>query len=143
DGDAEIQDDEFIRYALNPDTNNDGVADSFPCSLGRETGVGTSASGLQPVADNVQAIEFNYHLDNGTATLNASSAKIQSVDVSLLVRTGRIIRGYRDTKLYFPASNTAKTSSGKKWGPFNDSYRRKLLTTNIKSRNMVWTISSK
>jgi len=144
-GDTEVQDDEFLRYALESgkDTNGDGLVDAAcgTCSLGRETGFGSSASGLQPVADNIQALEFYYHLDNGTATTEATPSKIQSVDVSLLVRTGKRISNYVDTKRYYPASNPGSDPADKHWGPFNDGFRRKLFIANIKSRNTVWTVA--
>jgi len=130
-----IENAEKIRYALSRDANRDGRADRFPCNLAREHGSG----GLQPIAENVEAVEFFYYLADGTTTTNPSSpAYIRSVDVSLLVRTQNTIKGHRDTALYFPASNPGHvTGAGKKvWGPFNDGYRRKLLITNVTCRNL-------
>ena len=135
DRDGKIINKEIIRYALSKDANKDGRADTFPCNVGREDGSG----GLQPLAENVEALEFFYHLADGTtATDPANPADVRSVDVSLLVRTQYQIKGHRDTIAYFPASNP-KHEAGKEntvWGPFNDGFRRKLLITNIRCRNM-------
>jgi type IV pilus assembly protein PilW len=135
DRDGKIINKEIIRYALSKDANKDGRADTFPCNVGREDGSG----GLQPLAENVEALEFFYHLADGTtATDPAHPADVRSVDVSLLVRTQYQIKGHRDTIAYFPASNP-KHEAGKEntvWGPFNDGFRRKLLIANIRCRNL-------
>ena len=144
--DGVIQNTEYIRYALTSDGSNgindsgrDGLRNSTPCSLGRETGIPPANSGLVPVADNVDAIEFLYYLSDGTITTSpVNFADIRAIDVSLLVRTGEQIKGYTDTATYFPASNPDHaTGAGKKvWGPFNDPYQRRLLITQIKCRNI-------
>lgn len=144
DGDGTIQNDEYIRYALkhmgDSDIEDDGLAESTRCCLARETGMGASAGGLQPVAENVEALEFFYHFADGTTDTACASAtdreNIRSIDVSILVRSNTIIQGYRDTRKYYPASNTTRSDSGTIWGPFNDSYQRRLMTSNIKCRNM-------
>lgn len=130
-----IENAEKIRYALSRDANHDGQADSFPCNLGREHGSG----GLQPVAEQVEALEFLYYLADGSTSLNpVNPSDVRAVDVSLLVRTQRAIVGHRDRRVYFPASNPGhEIGVGKKvWGPFNDGYRRKLLITNVTCRNL-------
>jgi len=130
-----IENAEKIRYALSRDANRDGRADRFPCNLGREHGSG----GLQPIAENVEALEFLYYLADGTTAANPPNpADIRSVDVSLLVRTQNTIKGHKDTAVYFPASHPGHViGAGKKvWGPFNDGYRRKLLITNVTCRNL-------
>ena len=144
--DGVIQNNEYIRYALTSDGSNgindagrDGLRNSVPCHLGRETGISPANSGLVPVADNVDAVEFLYHLADGTITNSpANFADIRAIDVSLLVRTGEQIKGYNDTATYYPASNPGhQTGVGKKvWGPFNDPYQRRLLITQIKCRNL-------
>ena len=135
DGDGTIIASEIIRYALTKDTNKDGLADSFPCNLGRADGAG----GLQPLAENIQGLEFLYHLADGTtSTQPANFSDIRSIDVSLLVRTQYTIKGHIDTIQYFPASNPKhEIGAGKTvWGPFNDGYRRKLLITSVQCRNL-------
>jgi type IV pilus assembly protein PilW len=135
DRDGTIAAAEIIRYALTKDTNKDGLADSFPCNLGRADGGG----GLQPLAENIQGLEFFYHLADGTTSAQpANFSDVRSVDVSLLVRTQYTIKGHTDTMQYFPASNSNHESGAGKsvWGPFNDGYRRKLLITNVQCRNL-------
>ena len=146
-GDGVIQNNEHVRYALTNDGNNeindtarDGIANGFPCGLGRQTGIPPDTGGLDPAADNVEAVEFYYHLAGGSASFSpASPADIRSVDVSLLIRTGNQIKGFKNTAVYFPASNpNHETGEGKKlWGPFNDNYQRRLLVTCIKCRNLA------
>jgi type IV pilus assembly protein PilW len=134
---------EIIRYALNNGT--DGISDAIDktgdwinsgaeCSLGRETG---GAGGLQPVADNIDAIEFLYILEDGTVTEeptnNSERAEIRGVTVSILARTKNMIKGYLNDKEYRPASYEIDNST---WGPFDDSYRRNLYITTFKCRNM-------
>jgi len=137
DGDGVVQNGEFVRYSLTNDGDGDGLADGAPCHLGRETGIAPSNSGLEPVADNIDAMELLYHLADGTVTTNpASPEDIRSIEISLLVRTDETIRGYIDAATYFPASNPAHDTTAKVWGPFNDTRQRKLLITEIKCRNL-------
>jgi type IV pilus assembly protein PilW len=124
---------ELVRYALSNDADRDGIADGFPCNLGREYWTG----GLQPIAENIEALEFLYTLaPSAPAPLTRTSVATQSdrdliraIDVSLLVRTENPSDKYTDTQSY-------TTASGAVWGPFNDHFRRRLLITRIKCRNM-------
>ena len=143
-GDGTIQNNEYVRYALkhmaDSGIEEDGLAGETRCCLAREIGIGTSASGLQPVAENIDALEFVYHLADGTTTTECitqtEQENIRSIDVSLLVRTSSLVHGYRDINKYYPASNPEKSETGTIWGPFYDGYQRRLLIANIKSRNM-------
>ena len=167
-GDRVIDDqNEIIRYALtNDDEDGDGISDAIDanwinsgadCSLGREINDNGSAtlSGNPPqlVADNIDAIEFLYILENGDVTQSVDDNEledIRGVIVSILARTKNRIKGYRNTKTYFPASNEQDPSGNfripeslfvtgrpdNSWGPFDDSYRRNLYITRFKCRNM-------
>ena len=168
-GNRDLLDDpnEIIRYALtNDDDDGDGISDAIDadwvnsgaeCSLGRENindnGTAASGGGLQPVADNIDAVEFLYILENGDVTesvVGDAREDIRGVIVSILARTKNMIKGYRNTKTYFPASNEQDPSgnfripesqfvSGRpdtSWGPFDDRYRRNLYITRFKCRNM-------
>ncbi len=162
-GDGVIQNSEFVRYALTNDGANgindaarDGIANALPCNLGKETGIPPNNSGLQPVADDVDAIEFYYHLADGTASTSPGTpADIRLIDVSLLVRTGDTIKGTftyyppssacllgpdgckgEHANMYFPASNPTHDTTKNKWGPFDDHHRRRILITHIRCRNM-------
>jgi type IV pilus assembly protein PilW len=127
---------EVIRYALTRDGNNsvnddarDGLANDFPCSLGRAVGNGA----LEPIADNVEAIEFFYHFEDGTTatecTTQTQREQIRSIDVSILVRSRDTMRAYKDITTYTSASGAA-------WGPYNDNHIRRLMISNIRCRNM-------
>ncbi len=108
------------------DINGDGVVNDI-ASLGRNTG-----GGFQAIADNFQAIEFNYILSDGSSTTSPTTSQlnlIRSIQVSLLVRSTIIDNNYTDTKTYV-------TASGGSWGPFNDHYRRRFLTFIINARNL-------
>lgn len=121
------------------DTNNDGIIDSgganwdwgnnITPSLGRQTG---GAGGFQPLADNVEAIEFNYILANGATTLTPSNSDlndIRSVQVSLLARTFNQSQDFVHTASY-------TTASGAVWTPPQDNFRRRLVLTTIHCRNL-------
>lgn len=87
------------------------------------------------IIDNVDKVEFAYVLKGSatpttdSTTINSNLANIQAVDVSILVRTSHQDPNYVNTTTY-------TTLSGAPWGPFNDGYRRRLLTTVVKCRNM-------
>ena len=118
--DGVIQNTEFIRYALTNDGSNsindssrDGLTNGLPCHLGRETGIPPDNSGLESVADNVDAIELLYHLADGTITASpASPSEIRTMDVSLLVRTGEQIKGYTDSVNLFPRFKSRPRNRG-------------------------------
>jgi type IV pilus assembly protein PilW len=144
---------EITRFALTTDdgdTLNDGLCpDGTNCRLSRDwcSSDGT-CGGLQPVAENVERLELCYILNYTRATTTPASldrADITSVIVSLLMRQSYRSKKYRNTDVYMPASGnavltpdfTGDRSDG--WGPFNDSFRRKLVVFEVKPRNMLMT----
>lgn len=146
DADGDVDDpDENIAYgfAANIDTNNNGIVDnggadwSGIASLGRQSGnpgnvcAGAGgAPGFQPLADNIEALEFNYILSDGTtSSAPANPQDIRVVRVSILARAS------------FPASDfvhsgSYTTASGQIWTPPQDRFRRRLVILNIQPRNM-------
>jgi type IV pilus assembly protein PilW len=129
-------------YANNIDTNNNGIVDnggadwSGTASLGRDTG-----GGAQPLADNIEALEFNYVLSDGTSTNGSGVAtatqtniaisdpnQVRAVSVSILARAANPAQGFLNTQTYTTASGTV-------WGPFGDNFRRRFVVTNIQGRN--------
>ncbi len=153
-------DGEIIRFALSEDTDGDGISDGIVqssswkddgtvCSLGREyftrTGTTDTGGGLQPVAENVEAIEFCYVLADGTETIAPTAAEleeIRTVIVSALLRVRNRVKGYRDSKTYVPAAADAgmtpdlRETRPAAWGPFDDSYVRRLAVIKVKCRNL-------
>ena len=123
-------------FALQGDADFDGIPDAGGTAvLGKEF---NGAGGLQPVIENVERLEFFYHLSDGRSltTVNAADLPmIRSVTVSLLLRANKAVQ--RNSNVYYyPASNAARASTGKKWGPFSDNFMRQMAVTEIKLRNM-------
>jgi len=135
---------EVIRYALSNDANIDGIADGFPCNLGKDTG-----GGLQPVAENVEAIEFCYILEDGTITTAPAAAdheNIRGVYISMLARTETPLnKGNQVARVYTQATNDQTLVPDAQWDSsvskpspwvFSDGYIRKMLITKVRCRNM-------
>lgn len=121
-------------FAAGVDTNGDGIVDngganwSGTASLGRHIGI--NALMLMPLADNIEALEFNYILDNGTTSLAPPDLnKIRAVQVSILARAANPAQGFVNT-------GTFTTASGVVWTPPADNFRRRLVVTTIQCRNM-------
>ncbi len=86
----------------------------------------------QTLAEEIENIEFNYMLDDGTTKNNPGTAdlsSIRSIQISILARAGRPDREFTNTMTYTSAS-------GVNWGPYNDNFRRRLLVTTVQCRNM-------
>jgi type IV pilus assembly protein PilW len=93
---------------------------------------GPGGAAPQPIAENIEVLQF-YYLDiDGNET--ASLERIRSVQIAVVARTGQQIRGYRNNETYQVTlpDGTVKNVLG----PQNDGFRRKLLTTVIKCRNL-------
>lgn len=141
---------EITRFALTSDdgeTVDDGLCpEGTTCRLSREwcSDVG-ACGGLQPIAENVEALELCYIIDNmraTTAPTGEDREQITSVIVSLLMRQSYRSNNYRNTNEYMPASGNAVMTPNiigaraDGWGPFNDTFRRKLVVFEVKSRNI-------
>jgi type IV pilus assembly protein PilW len=141
---------EITRFALTTEDGNtvdEGLCpDGTNCRLNREwCSADGTCGGLQPIAENVEAIELCYIIDDmraTTAPTELERARISSVIVSLLMRQSYRTNKYRDTNVYMPASGNAQLTPniiGNRadgWGPFNDSFKRKLVVFEVKSRNI-------
>ena len=93
--------------------------------IGRRVGARKRAA-----AENIEEIEFLYTLADGTnATAPANPNDIRSVQITILAKTEHKDSKFSDTKTY-------TTPSGANWGPYNDGFRRRLLSTTVKCRNM-------
>lgn len=114
---GELKTIQYDLYDAYSDNDND---------IGRKVGAGNR----QPFAENIEDIEFYYTFADGTkTTIPADPSQIRSLQITILARTGDPVRGFTDTRTY-------NTPSGASWGPYNDNYRRRLLTTTVKCRNM-------
>ncbi|WP_299978199.1 prepilin-type N-terminal cleavage/methylation domain-containing protein [Desulfobacula sp.] len=112
-----------IKYEIY-DAYGDGRND-----LGRQ--VGSSASTKRAVSENIDALEFFYTLLDGSKTLTPDPALVRSVQITLLAR---VERGDKD---FDSGDRTyARPSEETNWGPYTDNFRRRLLTTTVKCRNM-------
>lgn len=126
---------EALTYGFSNDNdgNQDGIADTGNAPLGRNSGTatGVGGSGFQRISEDFQAVEFYYLLDDGTRTLTpADLTKIRGVQVSLLARTAVADPNYTDSNVYTAASGATFGS------PFNDGFRRQLLTQTVICRNL-------
>ena len=131
DEDGNVTSSETITFKLNGDADGDGVVDGGGVStMGRRTGAGV----YQPIAENIQAIEFYYTLVDGIQTTSPSNLNdIRSVQISILARAGQPDRKFINSMTYNSASG------GVMWAPtpgVDDHYRRRLLITTVNCRNM-------
>lgn len=128
DGDTDdpSEDITYIHY----DSDGDGVNDA----LGRNTG-----GGVELIAANIDAVDFLYYDGQapsvamnaaGGSVLEPSIPNIRAIEITLVARTARPIKGYTDTSAYF------NQLPRQILGPQNDNFRRILLTTRIKGRNL-------
>jgi type IV pilus assembly protein PilW len=104
---------EDITYSL---ADNDGDGDN---DLGRNNNL---------IAENIDALDFVYLDANGATT--ATLANIRSVQITLVARTGRGDPGYTNNTVYRNQQNTIILLAQ------NDNFRRKLLTAEVKCRNL-------
>lgn len=90
-------------------------------------------SGHQPMAENIERLEFYYKLADGTQTTAPTAAQlelIRSIQISILAITRNPDRNYTNNKPY-------RSLSGADWTPVPpDHFRRRLQTMTVKCRNL-------
>ena len=86
-----------------------------------------NGAGNALMTENIDALNFIY-LDDTSGT-TAIREDIRSVQIAMIGRTGRPDRGYTD-------SSTYRNQQGNSIFMANDGFRRRLLTTDIKCRNL-------
>jgi len=130
---------ETIRYVLSNDAAGDGIADGTPCNLARDTG-----SGLQVLARNIDALNFDYFDVNGNNITNKGGtpwivpagqiSDISSIQISIIARSGETVPGlfsrHTDSTIYRNRSNDVILPAQ------NDQFRRMQMTTEIDCRNL-------
>ncbi|HID69339.1 MAG TPA: prepilin-type N-terminal cleavage/methylation domain-containing protein [Desulfobacterales bacterium] len=93
----------------------------------------------RPLINDVDGLEFLYTLNDGTSAVNSLTTTptqaqipfIKAVTVTMLLR-GKFNRsGSGVTDL-----NTYRTPFGRVWGPFDDGFKRRLITFTVSCRNM-------
>lgn len=155
DGDGVIQNNEVIRYALTNDADSDGLADGLPCDLGREVGVPPNSTGLQVIAENIQAIDFEYMTYSPNSpflpvSMNTPLGGRDGVAVGAPANLQNNIRFIRLTLVASSGDRSAvmafkRTDNRQYWNVLrsrralnsqNDTLRRSMLVTEIQLRNM-------
>ena len=116
--DGTLDSNEDITYSLY-DAYGDGGLD-----LGRKAGSGD----YQPVAENIDVLNFVYFDANGSTPV-ADLENIRSVQVTLVARSGMDIN-YTDASAYYNDQGNLIL------GAQNDHFRRRLLTNRVQCRNM-------
>ncbi len=100
----------------------------------------TKCSGLQPFAEFIQGVRFTYFDGAGNVIAGTKSggfltdtqmSNVRTVRLAILGRTKRDIREIPDTETYDMSGDGSFVV-----GPFNDTFRRRLLITTIKCRNL-------
>lgn len=85
----------------------------------------------QVIADDIDALNFVYLDENGNET--ATLAEIQSIQVTMVARSGKADPDYINTKVYRNQKNPPETIYTP---PANDHYRRRILSREIRCRNL-------
>jgi hypothetical protein len=98
-----------------------------PCLVRKNLG---DDKGYQVIAENIDNLKVRYRLIDGTWVNDpaGNQSRVRAVEVLLVARTASPQRGYRDTN---PISFGGATVPAP-----NDAYRRKVLTSIIKTRNI-------
>lgn len=126
---------EQIEYKLTSDTNNNGVADGFPCRLGRQVSGG---GGFQWVAENIEVLNFVYLDASGTPiptpVTAANLPSIRSIQVTLIARSDDPVTMRKITDRTVYTNQQGAVLLDKSANP--DTIRRIQLSTTIQCRNL-------
>jgi prepilin-type N-terminal cleavage/methylation domain-containing protein len=89
-------------------------------------------SGATTIAENIDNLQFRYQLNNGTWTDDpaGNEALVRAVQVFMLARSAHTHRGFTDTQTYTMANGSVTPGDG---------FRRKLLCSTVKTRNIGLT----
>lgn len=109
---------ENITYSL-ADWNGDGMNDLMR---------NTPPDGNEPVAENIDALNFVYLDSNENVTTDR--LEVRSVQITLVARSTKRDPDFTDTTTYTNLQGTTILAAQ------NDNFRRRALSTHIKCRNM-------
>jgi prepilin-type N-terminal cleavage/methylation domain-containing protein len=134
DEDGQLGDGETVTYSLY-DKDGDGVPFDLARSISNPGDSPDQVSGRQLLAEGIEAIEYAYAydydddglIDTWTVDISRPSA-IKAIQIWILARANRPDRKYVNTHQY--------TMNGNTIGPFDDHFRRWLLTEIISCRNL-------
>ena len=128
---------ERLRFKLDNDANDDGIADGLPCNLGRAVGGG----GLQDIAENIEVLNFvyvdedgNQLNDDGAGNVVASMEDVRQIMITLIARSERPDPEFTNNQSY--AITLPDGSSQVLLAAPNDNFRRRLLSITITPRNL-------
>lgn len=121
---------ESICYRLSQDTDQDGMADSFPCKLYRCTW-----NTPDTMADNIESLNFVYRDESGTVLKplpldDSNRALIRTVEITLIARSERPDPTFLDTRNYTNIQGDTLINAP------NDHYHRKSMSKIIRLRNL-------
>lgn len=110
---------DVVIYKVNEDANH-------PSLLREDLG---NDNGFQVVAENMDNLQIQYVLADGTTVDDPAGqeANVRAVQVCLLARTDHTNRGYTNNNSYTMGDQVITP---------NDGYRRRLLTSLVKTRNV-------
>lgn len=136
DSDGDIEDaNEDIRFAINANG-------AFARETTRRSTDPDTKSGLQPIAENIRKVGFDYLMDNGRwmQTPDATDYdKIQAVKIILLGRSARETAGITDTSSFDPPIDTTNRddTADVNWKPATPGkYHWRMVSTIVQCRNM-------
>jgi len=119
-----------ITQDLNGDGDTADTDESVTFALADADGDGDNDLERNNVllAENIDALNFVYLDENGTVTGNPS--EIRSVQITIVAKTSKQDTGYNDTQNYTNQQGAVIL------GAQNDHYRRRVLTTEVRCRNL-------
>ncbi len=114
------------------DDRNEDMAYEFD-SAGKRL-LETSGAENRVIVENIEHLEFYYHLDGAAPALTTSPAAtryadIRAVEIAVLARTARQDTGYSQ-------AGSFSTASGVTWAVPADGFRYRFLQTTVRCRNM-------
>ena len=133
DGDGMIDAADAADEATYPDGDVDDVGEEITYTLNGAQLVRSAGGVNQVLADNIEQLEFYYGLSDGSQTTTPAATdleNIRTVQIALLARTAHSLPN--------SVGNPTFTSpSGVDWTPTsNDGYRRRMLVTTVRCRNL-------